>query len=893
MAEKNLGDLRTKFKLDTESIDKLAKSVKGVRGDFEWLSKNLTKINTQLDKTLKTLQGIQKLGGLTGTAGQSKTAGGIELPLGSANSPTVQANNTDARVINNYFGGQGSGGGGGGGGAGGGIKGQTGAAALQVLNAGIQALDNRINNNYERSLSVDKLGVYYQQNKGITNSQYYHQMREPLQNQRLGYGGINTLLSLQASTGIEASKQASGIAGLRAMSGYSYSTGDMANMVQTLGSAPVNNRMTMMLGTGIYGVGGEQRGIDQVIKDITKNSGLTNAGVLKGARQSGSVTRTRLESMGVPPDMIDMVLDYADSNIAYQKKGGKGMYDPSNKAQRKMMGIEDNFATQAEETARTKEGKDENFYKRQADNYADMEKGIQAVTRALGGLEEKLSGIIGVGVSSKGGMIRKGLGALSFGLGAAASMTGIGSAAGVPLMMLGGTLMAGDPVSNDKNKGSTIPRGYGSARISLEDLSSDSSFSKLNTTFKQRLKSMFAANPNVGLGEGMRSETDQKNLFLSRYRKVTDGSMGDAAWNGEQYRHVSGATVAPPGSSMHELGLAADLVGDVDWVAQNADKYGLKSFGGQYGEPWHVQPAELPDSRGEYEKQGSPWGRPAGASLGTPPGSVIGDRYFAAKNGSFAGGPGPITLAQRIEAMNQGTGDVSSMSSTSPTPTGTAELPGSTPVTSSSGPSAEAISKADKFVQQALKSQGDKYVYATGRDNTNPDPTAFDCSGLVIWAAIQSGYSAPGFGNTNAEGLYEYTHKNSDGMTIDDAKKTKGALLFSRNEDNKIGHVAISLGDGTTMEAKGTDYGVGIFKERSTWTDAGMLPGMGSGDPMAGAPTRGGETNVKVGGATNVTIAPNIYVTSSGNTQQDARKMAQEIAQIMEQELKKELLRSN
>ena len=888
MAEKNLGDLRTKFKLDTESIDKLAKSVKGVRGDFEWLSKNLTKINTQLDKTLKTLQGIQKLGGLTGSAGPSKAAGGIELPLGSTtstNNAAIQANTVDNKsyvgpTVNVFQAPQG-------GSAAGGAAGfsKTGAA-MQAFNVALQTLDNRINSNYERSLSVDKLGVYYQQNKGITNNQYYHQMREPLQNQRLGYGGINTLLSMQASTGIEASKQASGIAGLRAMSGYSYSTGDMANMVQTLGSAPVNNRMTMMLGTGIYGVGGEQRGIDTVIKDITKNSGLTNAGVLKGARQSGSVTRTRLESMGVPPDMIDMVLDYADSNIAYQKKGGKGMYDTSNAQQRKMMGIEDNFATQAEETARTKEGRDENFYKRQADNYADMEKGIQKVTEMLGKFEEKLSGIVGVGVSTKGGMLRKGIGAAAFAGGALAA----GTPFGVPLMMLGGTLMSGDPVSNDKNKGSTIPRGYGSARISLEDLSSDSSFSKLNSTFKQRLKSMFEANPNVGLGEGMRSETDQKNLFLSRYRKVTDGAMGDAAWNGEQYQHVSGATVAPPGSSMHELGLAADLVGDVDWVAQNADKYGLKSFGGQYGEPWHVQPAELPDSRGEYENQGSPWGRPAGASLGTPPGSVIGDRYFAAKNGSFAGGPGPITLAQRIDALNQSTGDVSSMSATSPTPTGTAELPGSTPV---AGPSAEAISKADKFVQQALKSQGDKYVYATGRDNTNPDPTAFDCSGLVIWAAIQSGYSAPGFGNTNAEGLYAYTHKNSDGMTIDDAKKTKGALLFSRNEDNKIGHVAISLGDGTTMEAKGTDYGVGIFKERSTWTDAGMLPGMGSGDPMAGAPTRGGETNVKVGGATNVTIAPNIYVTSSGNTQQDARKMAQEIAQIMERELKKELLRSN
>ena len=297
MAEKNLGDLRTKFKLDTESIDKLAKSVKGVRGDFEWLSKNITKINTQLDKTLKTLQGIQKLGGLTGSAGPSKAAGGIELPLGSTtstNNAAIQANTVDNKsyvgpTVNVFQAPQG-------GSAAGGAAGfsKTGAA-MQAFNVALQTLDNRINSNYERSLSVDKLGVYYQQNKGITNNQYYHQMREPLQNQRLGYGGINTLLSMQASTGIEASKQASGIAGLRAMSGYSYSTGDMANMVQTLGSAPVNNRMTMMLGTGIYGVGGEQRGIDTVIKDITKNSGLTNAGVLKGARQSGSVTRTRLE----------------------------------------------------------------------------------------------------------------------------------------------------------------------------------------------------------------------------------------------------------------------------------------------------------------------------------------------------------------------------------------------------------------------------------------------------------------------------------------------------------------------------------------------------------------------------------------------------------------------
>jgi hypothetical protein len=277
--------------------------------------------------------------------------------------------------------------------------------------------------------------------------------------------------------------------------------------------------------------------------------------------------------------MIDMVLDYADSNVAYQKKGGKGMYDPSNKAQRKMMGIEDNFATQAEETARVKEGRDENFYKRQADNYATMEEGIQKVTKALGALEEKLSGIAGVGVSTKGGMLRKGIGAAAFAGGALAA----GTPFGIPLMMLGGTLMTGDPMPADKKQtsGVSVPMGYSKPanRVPLSQVATASTFAPMNTTFKNRLLQMFAENPNVGIGEGIRSEGTQKQLFLSRYTKVTDGSEGDAEWNGEQYKHTSGAPAAPPGKSMHEIGLAADLVGDLDWVQKNAARFGLKTFG--------------------------------------------------------------------------------------------------------------------------------------------------------------------------------------------------------------------------------------------------------------------------------------------------------------------------
>jgi len=119
-------------------------------------------------------------------------------------------------------------------------------------------------------------------------------------------------------------------------------------------------------------------------------------------------------------------------------------------------------------------------------------------------------------------------------------------------------------------------------------------------------------------------------------------------------------------------------------------------------------------------------------------------------------------------------------------------------------------------------------------------------------------------------------------------------LLFRKDGDAPAHHVAISLGDGSTMEAKGTKEGVGIFPERNTWNAGGELPGMFApiGDPVSNEPTRD-STNVKVAGNTSVTIAPNIYVTSTGNNPADARRMAEEIARLLDNDLKRELLRTN
>ncbi len=878
MAEKNLGDLRAKFKVDVDQLDKLAKGIKSVRTDFQYLKNNLKQINNDLKETLNSLQQISNLGGLTGvSSGGKPSAGAIKAPMDSNGNRVgdVSVSGTGSNTITNNIHlpamykrkiDDGSD-------DGGGVapRGMRAARGLQYLTTVIDSMNQRMDNNYARSLSADKLGVYYQQQQGISQMQYIG-MRQEMIGQRLGYGGISTLLSMQAQTGLNAAGNAAGFAGLRALSGYSIGTDQLAQQAATLAGPAANNRLTMMLGTGMYGLGGQQKSMDKVMQQIVQRTGLTNEGRLAGARQSGSNTRAMLLASGVPEDMIDQILDYANANIQYQKKTGKTtMYDPSKEQDRQVMGIEKSFATQAEETARVREGRDENYYKRQADNFARMEENTQKVTKALGDLEDRLSSIVGANISSRGSMFRKiaGYGMITAGGLMTVGTLGGGAPLGLTLAGLGTTLVSGgpgDPVTGDKTKGAIIP--FKNGQIPLNDLVNSPQFSPLNSSFKNRLLKMFEDNPNVGLADGYRSEEDQKSLFLSRY---VESENGDVSWNGKRYRHVSGAPVAPPGTSMHELGLAADLTGDLDWVAKNAAKYGLKAFGGEHGEPWHVQPAELPRTRAEYQA-----GLNSVQSAGTTSVSqqIQTTNLKSLLDDGIAGGAGVSGKQSMLGATN------------APTPSsGTA--PGISKLET------VATNKAEAFVNQALKAQGDTYELNTARDLSNPDPDKFDCSGLVVWAAKQSGYEAPGFGNTNADGLLKYTEKTGGSLSPEDAKKKKGALLFRKDGDAPAHHVAISLGDGTTMEAKGTKEGVGIFPERNTWNAGGELPGMFAavGDPVSNEPTRG-STNVQVAGNTSVTIAPNIYVTSTGNNPSDARRMAEEIARLLNNDLKRELLRT-
>ena len=147
---------------------------------------------------------------------------------------------------------------------------------------------------------------------------------------------------------------------------------------------------------------------------------------------------------------------------------------------------------------------------------------------------------------------------------------------------------------------STPPR-----RLTFAELEQRRDWYMLDPEFRRRLIAMFdASNGTVGIGGGWRSAEAQRQLFLTRYYPDPDGSV---SWDGRRWSKRSGvASAAPPGRSYHEettrdgKALAADLIGDLNWVGVNAGRFGLHDFSDVNDEPWHVQPVEIPNSRTRY-----------------------------------------------------------------------------------------------------------------------------------------------------------------------------------------------------------------------------------------------------------------------------------------------------
>ena len=259
------------------------------------------------------------------------------------------------------------------------------------------------------------------------------------------------------------------------------------------------------------------------------------------------------------------------------------MYDPSKEQDRRRMGIEESYAMERERTSMAEVDRAEGFYRRQVDNYAQLEKNTQGLIRAFGALEDKLSPLVGaqtsatnlVGLRAAGGIMR-GVSGFMQTAGMASMLTanpvGMGLGAG---MMLTGSLLG----------------SIGDAPEITEP--------GMDAGFKGKLRAMAEAADKEGiplsLTSGIRDPQRQRELFLERHDEDPEGNR---SFEGKTYslNAVGKAKgyAAPPGSSLHEVGLAADLgpKASYPWIVANAHRFGLR-HGDSFGEPWHVAPAGM------------------------------------------------------------------------------------------------------------------------------------------------------------------------------------------------------------------------------------------------------------------------------------------------------------
>ncbi len=135
------------------------------------------------------------------------------------------------------------------------------------------------------------------------------------------------------------------------------------------------------------------------------------------------------------------------------------------------------------------------------------------------------------------------------------------------------------------------------------------------------------------------------------------------------------------------------------------------------------------------------------------------------------------------------------------------------------------------FVDSALAQSGDPYVFGASARSDDPNPKSFDCSELVRWSAHRAGVDLP----RRAFDQYMQLEHQGATLSVEEALHTPGALLFSfKTAPPAVGrsdeeHVAISLGDGRTIEARGGSYGVGSWPAKGRFGYAAVIPGVSGG----------------------------------------------------------------
>ena len=839
------------------------KMLSGLNDQLAAIGENAKKIETRFDSLIKKTKELTKELSKASQAGSlNGSSSGGYLPKGDMPAAAMQhqrgmfdaANAHQANMLKTAMGGGGGMGGGAGGGAAGGPMGAIASAIATAISNGSAMLNKRIDAGAAYALPADNISVMLQQQNGMSAQQVRSQMRAPLTKFRLGAGGINDMLALQARTGLQANQQmGSSIEGLRTLTGYGYSTGDMTNMIGSMAGPETANRMFMTLGTGMYGIGGKQNDPMSVIKAAVQRLNLTDEEIVKGGMQQGSVVRQKLANAGFDENMQTMVLQYAQSNTNFKKKGGKGMYDPSKKSDRQRMGVEDNYATQVEESQRVQTERDEHFYDKQAENFSQMEKNTQAVNKAFMKLEDTLSGIIGAKTRAKGfGKIFNVLGDM-----------------GIPFAGTIGNII-GDPVAPYKGGGGA-PTSYPTTNIIATQHPTGNygtpkddaaQLAALDTTFSSRLKRMLSASGGkVWIAEGKRTEFQQRSEFYKRYAPAKKGDVTDTYFDGKYWQIKPGyAKLLPPGHSMHEIGQAVDLSGDLDWVTANIGKFGLRNFAAEINEAWHVQRADLPDNLIPAERPG-------------------GIKYSGE-------GPTNIIKLSNSADSNTITNDQQGLKGMAPRATDESGL-------------RSYYGNLHKKLSRRVLGKNEISSLLGGLTVGGRKLTDAEIKGFTQIANRESGYNSNAYNPTASTndlsfGLFQVNMDPSEGGT--DALR-KFPWLKGNYDKLWDPQTNVEVAAGWKM-ADGLNRG-NIFYH---WGGTPEAPTSGTGGYKAAKPTNpngdpvpsspGPLTRSTGGGNTNmITVSPTINITTSGNSNVDVQQMAKEVTRILEREVRLTMMR--
>lgn len=146
---------------------------------------------------------------------------------------------------------------------------------------------------------------------------------------------------------------------------------------------------------------------------------------------------------------------------------------------------------------------------------------------------------------------------------------------------------------------------------------------------------------------------------------------------------------------------------------------------------------------------------------------------------------------------------------------------GRTPGTSGGDPGG----RGSMGIERAVAAGKAKLGHVTYRYGAT-GPSQYDCSSWTQMLARAGGASIP----RTAGAQLEFCKARHTTVDVATALRTRGALLFNIGGGRGASgnHVAMSLGGGSTLEARGRGDGVGIFNDASSrgWTSGALIPGI-------------------------------------------------------------------